>query len=337
MKSSRPRSAPCTGSTCWASGGAGGVKVSILEGEAGLTPGSTHETANSAWGLALDNLYYLVDWNDFGIDDHPVSSSVYGSPVDWFAAHGWRVAGAESGEDWEAISRVLLDTVYGENPGRLPAAVWVKTRKGRGCYKFDNASHGVPHPLNSELFWKTKKEFAEKYGVVFHNFGGPAPAEPGALREEFRKNLQVVIEVLHRDRALVDYLAGSTNIAGFASAFGEFKGYGWYERHGSAEGVLLPQEITEFVNAGIMVGLATVNLSTDPGERFEGFWGTTSAYGSCSYLLYGPVRLFSQLAQDCELKLGKVLWVAGHSGPETADDSRTHFGVFAPGVTQLVP
>jgi transketolase len=32
-----------------------------------------------------------------------------------------------------------------------------------------------------------------------------------------------------------------------------------------------------------------------------------------------------------------VLWVAGHSGPETADDSRTHFGIFAPGVTQLFP
>jgi transketolase len=29
--------------------------------------------------------------------------------------------------------------------------------------------------------------------------------------------------------------------------------------------------------------------------------------------------------------------VAGHSGPETADDSRTHFGIFAPGVTQLLP
>jgi transketolase len=32
-----------------------------------------------------------------------------------------------------------------------------------------------------------------------------------------------------------------------------------------------------------------------------------------------------------------VLWVAGHSGPETAEDSRTHFGIFAPGVTQLFP
>jgi transketolase len=49
------------------------------------------------------------------------------------------------------------------------------------------------------------------------------------------------------------------------------------------------------------------------------------------------VRLYSQLAQDCQLKVGKALWVAGHSGPETADDSRTHFGIFAPGVTQLFP
>ncbi|MEZ4655127.1 MAG: hypothetical protein R3E12_16415 [Candidatus Eisenbacteria bacterium] len=49
------------------------------------------------------------------------------------------------------------------------------------------------------------------------------------------------------------------------------------------------------------------------------------------------MRLFSQLAQDSEIQVGKVIWVAGHSGPETADDSRTHFGVFATGVTQLFP
>jgi transketolase len=49
------------------------------------------------------------------------------------------------------------------------------------------------------------------------------------------------------------------------------------------------------------------------------------------------MRLFSQLAQDCQFKVGKVIWIAGHSGPETADDSRTHFGIFSPGVTQLFP
>jgi transketolase len=49
------------------------------------------------------------------------------------------------------------------------------------------------------------------------------------------------------------------------------------------------------------------------------------------------MRLYSQLAQDCELKVGKTIWVAGHSGPETAEDSRTHFGIFSPGATQLFP
>jgi nucleotide-binding universal stress UspA family protein len=43
------------------------------------------------------------------------------------------------------------------------------------------------------------------------------------------------------------------------------------------------------------------------------------------------------LAQDCELKVGTVIWVAGHSGPETGEDSRTHFGIFSPGATQMFP
>jgi transketolase len=80
-----------------------------------------------------------------------------------------------------------------------------------------------------------------------------------------------------------------------------------------------------------------VNFAADPEQRFDGFWGACSTYGSFSYLKYGPMRLFSQLAQDCEFKTGKMIWVAGHSGPETAEDSRTHFGIYSPGVTQLFP
>ena len=101
--------------------------------------------------------------------------------------------------------------------------------------------------------------------------------------------------------------------------------------------MLLPQEITEFANAGILIGMTTVNFARDPEHHFDGLWGACSTYGSFSYLKYGPMRLFSQLAQDCELKVGKMIWVAGHSGPETAEDSRTHFGIYAPGVTQLFP
>ncbi len=132
-------------------------------------------------------------------------------------------------------------------------------------------------------------------------------------------------------------LADSTNISGFAKEFGGEPGWGWYERDKNPRGALLPQQITEFTNAGLMVGLASVNLAGDPMNAFDGFWGACSTYGSFSYLKYGPMRLFSQLAQDCELKVGKVLWVAGHSGPETAEDSRTHFGIFETAVTQLFP
>jgi transketolase len=132
-------------------------------------------------------------------------------------------------------------------------------------------------------------------------------------------------------------LAESTNIVGFAQDFGALPGFGWYDRKANPTGALLPTEITEFANAGLLAGLATVDLAEDPFREFNGFWGACSTYGSFSYLKYGAMRLFSQLAQDCELKVGKVLWIAGHSGPETADDSRTHFGILETGVTQLFP
>jgi transketolase len=400
--------------------GAEGVKVFAIEGEAGLTPGASHETMNSAYGLALDNLYYLVDWNDFGIDDHPVSATVHGSPTDWFGSHGWRVFSAEFGNDWGPVTQAILAMIYGSNPNRVPSVAWFKTRKGRGYGKYDNPSHGAPHKTDCDLFWETKKPFIDKYGVTFANYGGCAPESAAELRAEFEANLKVVIDVLHRDQELVDYLANrlvelgdsvpqemptlkigkrgnpykderlynfrnyptdmyvepgttianraalakwgawvnafgakeydrplfiaasadladSTNISGFAKGYGDFKGWGWYKRYGTADGALLPQEITEFTNAGIMIGMATVNLAQDPEKEFDGFWGACSTYGSFSYLKYGMFRLFSQLAQDCQLKVGKVIWVAGHSGPETAEDSRTHFGIFAPGATQLFP
>jgi transketolase len=399
--------------------GVGEVKVFFIEGEGGLTPGTNYESMNSAWGLALDNLYHIVDWNDYGIDSNPISSVVHGKPADWYGAHGWRVFGTERGEDWKAISQTLLTMTASANPDRQPSMTWVKTRKGRGYLKYDNASHGTPHPINSEIYWDTKREFSEKYDVAFTNFGGPAPADAGARAAEFEANLKAVVSVLQQDQSLVDYLAdrltelgdgvpeslptfrlgevspyrderlfdfrnypadlyvapgasvanraalakwgawanafgakeygrpiflaasadlaASTNISGFAEKYGDFPGYGWYERPGTPEGALLPQEITEFANSGLLIGMTTVNLSAAPEEEFNGFWGAASTYGSFSYLKYGPMRLFSQLAQDCQLKVGKILWIAGHSGPETAEDSRTHFGIFAPGVTQLFP
>ena len=132
-------------------------------------------------------------------------------------------------------------------------------------------------------------------------------------------------------------LSDSTNISGFAKGYGGARDKGFYEKKSNTKSPLFPQGITEFTNAGMMAGAATVNFSAKPYESFSGFYGAVSTYGSFSYLKYGPLRLFSQLAQDSELKVGKIIWVVGHSGPETAEDSRTHYGIFAPGVTQLFP
>jgi transketolase len=132
-------------------------------------------------------------------------------------------------------------------------------------------------------------------------------------------------------------LADSTNISGFGKGWNDKPDFGFYNRDTNLDGTVLPQAITEFANAGILVGMTTVNFSEKPYEEFNGFIGACSTYGSFSYLKYGPIRLFSQVVQDSELKVGKLIWVAGHSGPETAEDARTHFGIFAPGVTQLFP
>ena len=396
------------------------VKVFALEGEGGLTPGASHETRNSAWGLGLSNLVFLIDWNDFGIDDNAISSVVHGTPEDWFKSYGWRINGTEHGSEWAPVTRAVLEVSRGDNPENVPSVAWFKTRKGRGYLKYDNKSHGAAHPMNSEPFWTLRKQFMERYGVEYQGVDELAPKDAAAIRAQARHNLETAIGVLRRDDALItaisdrllqlsrqvpdrtesfnldkgaavfqderlyDYrnypasmyakpgeskpnrsalaawgawinslarkeydrplfiacsadLADSTNISGFAKGYDGVEGWGWYNRDTNPRGSLLPQEITEFSNSGIVVGLASVNMADDPMEEFNGFWGACSTYGSFSYLKYGPMRLFSQLAQDCDLKLGKVIWIAGHSGPETAEDSRTHFGVFAPGVTQLFP
>ena len=397
---------------------ADGVRVFAFEGEGGLTAGGSHESKNSAWGLGVGNLLWVVDWNDYGIDDQAISSVVNGTPEDWFKPYGWNVYGTENGSEWEPVTKALLEAVN-DNDDNTPKMVWVKTRKGRDYLKYDNKSHGSPHPMNHELFWRTLDPLKEKYGVEFVGEGEPIPENHKKLMEQASENLRRMFEIFREDKELTDYLADrlveigeslpeemslkigreknpdedpaitdfenypeemylkpgetgpnraglskwgayvnsyaaehygrplflavsadladSTNISGFSKGWGDFEGWGRYEKNENPDGSLLPQEITEFANSGIVAGIASVNLAPKPFEKFIGFFGTCSTYGSFSYLKYGPMRLFSQLCQDSQIKLGKVIWIAGHSGLETAEDSRTHFGIFATGVTQLFP
>lgn len=393
------------------------VKVFLIEGEGALTAGATHESQNCAWGYGLGNLYWLLDWNDYGIDDRPFSSVVYGNPETWFSAHGWKVYGTVNGHKWEDVFKSIADAVDNTD-GNTPNLIWFKTQKGFEYGIYNNKSHGVPHKKNSQEFWETRRTFMEKYNVEFAGFGKPAPAEHEEERRQWVKNLNIIKNVLVSDEELIEYITNtltniadslpkehktfylnsnpyndkdiydynnfpewlfakpgekvpnraalskfgtyintvigrkygrpliiatsadlteSTNLHGFGMGYKELEGFGVYDRNKNVDGAILPSAITEFANAGVSVGIASVNLSEKPFDEFKGYWAITSTYGSFMYLKYGAMRLFSQMAQDSPIKLGKVIWVAGHSGPETAEDSRTHFGIFEPAIMQLLP
>lgn len=399
--------------------GAGDVRVFAIEGEGGHTAGAHHEVKNSAWGLGLGNLTYLLDWNDCGIDEHRISSVVHGTPQTWFESYGWRTAGAEDGSDFGQLIAAFHE-ILGSRDQDVPGCVWFRTRKGRGYGKYDHSSHGSPHKYHDDTFWQVREEFCERYGVQFEGRGAPMPESRDDRVAQTRENLARAMAPILDDEATLTYLtdrladlgeevprelpsfnwsldkdpledpaltdpsklpdelflapgtqapnrkgfanfgayanavgkqsygrplflvcaadlAESTNIAGFGKDWGDSKGYGWYHRDTNTSGAILPQEITEFANSGIVCGAASVNLSDKPFENYRGYLGACSTYGSFSYLKYGPMRLFSQACQDSQIKLGRVIWVAGHSGPETAEDSRTHFGIFSPGVTSLFP
>ena len=66
-------------------------------------------------------------------------------------------------------------------------------------------------------------------------------------------------------------------------------------------------------------------------------WALSGTYGAFTPLMYLPVRVWSQQNQDSPFRLGVLNILAGHSGPETAADARTHFGIFSPQVWKLFP
>ncbi len=66
-------------------------------------------------------------------------------------------------------------------------------------------------------------------------------------------------------------------------------------------------------------------------------WAISGTYGAFTPLMYTPARVWSQQNQDSPFRNGVLHILVGHSGPETAADGRTHFGIFAPQVWKLFP
>ena len=112
--------------------------------------------------------------------------------------------------------------------------------------------------------------------------------------------------------------------------------WGHYDPVDNTVGNRLKAGIQEAGNASTVVGFTSQSLSKDPSIH-SGVWAISGTYGAFTPLMYLPLRVWSQQNQDSPFRMGVAHILAGHSGPETAADARTHFGIFAPQVWKLFP
>ena len=112
--------------------------------------------------------------------------------------------------------------------------------------------------------------------------------------------------------------------------------WGHYDPVANPAGTRLKASIQEAGNASTAVGLVGQSASLDPAKHV-GLWALSGTYGAFTPLMYLPARVWSQQNQDSPFRVGVLNILAGHSGPETAADARTHFGIFSPQVWKLFP
>src|SRR5207244_4201058 len=112
--------------------------------------------------------------------------------------------------------------------------------------------------------------------------------------------------------------------------------WGHYDPETNPQGTRLKAAIQEAGNASSAIGLVSQSASVDP-AKFAGVWAFSGTYGAFTPLMYTPARVWSQQNQDSKFRTGVLHILAGHSGPETAADARTHFGIFSPQVWKLFP
>ena len=112
--------------------------------------------------------------------------------------------------------------------------------------------------------------------------------------------------------------------------------WGHYDPETNPSGTRVKVAIQEAGNASSAIGFVSQSASVDPG-RFAGLWAWSGTYGAFTPLMYLPARVWSQQNQDSRFRTGVLHILAGHSGPETAADARTHFGIFSPQVWKLFP
>ncbi|MDA1258483.1 MAG: hypothetical protein O3C10_11690 [Chloroflexi bacterium] len=157
--------------------------------------------------------------------------------------------------------------------------------------------------------------------------------EPGNVRGTRRAISEIIkwMNYVTENRFIIAAadLAESINVEG-GSLWGHF------DPVTNPVGTRLKAAIQEAGNASTAIGIVSQSASLDP-DKHVGMWAISGTYGAFTPLMYLPARVWSQQNQDSPFRMGVLNILAGHSGPETAADARTHFGIFSPQVWSLFP
>ncbi|MFQ5824229.1 MAG: hypothetical protein ACE5JB_09260, partial [bacterium] len=179
--------------------GSGALKVHILEGEGGMTPGRVHESLAAAASASLYNAVLHIDWNQASIDSNRVCREgkepgdyTQWNPVELCYCHDWNVISVPDGKDFEQVLAaqklaLTIDT-------RQPTAIVYRTIKGWKYGIEGRTSHGAGHKFCSEGYYQACEEFENYFGVRVPRF--EADANPENIEETFFETLMLVRKAL---------------------------------------------------------------------------------------------------------------------------------------------
>ena len=192
----------------------------------------------------------------------------------------------------------------------------------------DDRLHVANLPTEPQVVTVTKATSGETSDVGIKLF--EAPGENRGTRRAISEIIKWMNYVTdNRFLTLAADLSDSINVE-----HGAF--WGHYDPTSNPEGTRLKAPIQEAGNVSSAIGLIGQSASLDPASH-SGVWALSGSYGAFTPLMYLPARVWSQQNQDSPFRVGVLNILAGHSGPETAADARTHFGIFAPQVWKLFP
>ena len=112
--------------------------------------------------------------------------------------------------------------------------------------------------------------------------------------------------------------------------------WGHYDPLTNPLGTRIKAAIQEAGNVCSAIGMVSQSAALNPKE-FKGVWALSGTYGAFTPLMYTPARVWSQQNQDSKFRMGVLHILVGHSGPETAADGRSHFGIFETQTWRLFP